>query len=241
MQRHCCLSPDHSQTLEAAHENRAEGVGGDRAWVLKTKRDQLDCVESSDIFLGLSPKVASAVMTLTRRLCARCYGRPLFVAIAAAVESYVAEKACEFVGSALRRSDRPARLNSLPLTLGAAMAVEATYTRRGWGWRRLVEDWVESEASSNPDKIGMLFSAVGARLDWRAVDARRKVGRGTSQQQLHKLCSRRNVIAHTGDIRGSGKAHLSIREVELFLVNARSIVEEIDRHLAACHPKRTAA
>jgi hypothetical protein len=72
---------------------------------------------------------------------------------------------------------------------------------------------------------------VGAKLEWRAIDKGRSVTPGTSEKQLRALCTRRNLIAHTGDIKGAGKAHLSLREVELFLHNAQSIVEEIDRYL----------
>ena len=120
----------------------------------KPRRAQLDCVESQDVFLVLKPGCK-----LRRHDFDEVSLRPMLrqavVAIAAAVESYAAEKACRFVRAALQSSSRPARMNAIALTFGDAMEIERTYRRRGWGWRRHVEKWIERETARVQTRLGL--------------------------------------------------------------------------------------
>lgn len=109
--------------------------------------------------------------------------------------------------------------------------VEAKYTRRRWGYRELVQDHIEREASSHPTKIGIVFSTVGRKDFWPAVDDRRKVSKGTSISQLESLAGRRNKIAHTGDRIGSKRATLEIADAEAHYANAKSIIEAMEKIL----------
>lgn len=204
-----------------------ESVGG--ALKLPQKEwDKLDCVESGEVFVVL--KGSGAVR---REHFDEQELRPLLrqavVAIAAAVESYVAEKACSCISGAWDK--QPDRLRQMPILLGDVIDIEAKYTRRFWGYRDLVERFLEREASSDPNKIGVVFSTVGRKDFWKALDDRRGVAKGTSHKQLAALAARRNKIAHTGDRIGSKRATLSITEVEGHYTNAKSIVEALERVL----------
>lgn len=199
---------------------------GEAIRIPQRRRDEMDCVESSDVFVVLKPGGSAQREHFTEPEL-RPLLRQAVVAIAAAVEAYVAEKACTFIREALDADDRPRRLLDMPLTLESLLSLEE-YERRGWGYRKLVAEHLAQEASADPGKIGMVFSTVGKREIWKKVDAHRKVRRGCSQEQLSRLAERRNRIAHTGDRAGGGRAHLTLRDVEAHLKNARSIVEAVD-------------
>jgi hypothetical protein len=199
--------------------------------VLKLPRklwDDLDCVESGEVFV-----VMKGNGSVRREHFTEPELRPLLrqaiVAIAAAVESYVAEKACSFISDAW--TTQPERLRGMALSLGEVLDVEAKYKRRFWGYRDIVEQYLEREASSHPAKIGIVLSTVGKKGFWAQVDARRKVTKGTSEAQLEALAERRNKIAHTGDRIGSKRASLSIEEVEGHFTNAKSIIEAMEKVL----------
>jgi hypothetical protein len=187
--------------------------------------DDLDWVESSDVFVILKPDG-----TMTRENFAEQQLRPLLrqavVAIAAAVESYVAEKACCYIGSALK--DPPERLRGMSVSLGDIFEIDTKYKRRGWGYRDILEDHLIREASAAPSKIGIVFSFVGQKDIFKRVDARRHVPKGTSERQLDDLATRRNRIAHTGDHIGRKRATLAVEEVETHHANAKSIVESLE-------------
>jgi hypothetical protein len=201
---------------------------GEALKVPKRYRDKLDCVESEDLFV-----VMKANGSVRRDHFAETELRPLLrqavVAIAAAVESYVAEKARTYISQAW--DDPPERLRAMAVTLGDVLDVEARYVRRFWGYRDLVEAYIEREASAHPAKIGIVFSTVGKKGFWRQVDDRRKVGKGMSCRQLEALAERRNKIAHTGDRVGAKRATLSVEEVEDHYANAKAIVEAMEKVL----------
>ena len=87
---------------------------GEAMRVPRKKRADLDCVESDDVFLVLKPEGPAR-----REHFAEPQLRPLLrqavVAIAAAVESYITEKACCFIGDALRSPNR--KLLEVPVTV----------------------------------------------------------------------------------------------------------------------------
>lgn len=192
--------------------------------------DLLDCVESDDVFIVLKPRSKTERKHFTEPEL-RPLLRQAVVAISAAVESYVSEKACSYIGNAFTSGDVPPRLRSIPLTLGDMLDIEESYQRRRWGQRAVVEGWIQAEASPHPDKIGLVMAAVGKRDFWGKVDNRRGKRTGTSRKQLQALHERRNRIAHTGDRLGSRRASLELEDAEEHFTNAKEIVEALDRVL----------
>jgi hypothetical protein len=152
--------------------------------------------------------------------------RQAVVAISAAVESYVAEKAKSCIGDAWK--ELPERLSAVQIELGDVLAIEAKYKRTKWGYRELVEAYLEQEASPDPSKIGIVFSTVGKKDVLKRVDGHRRVTKGRSADELEALYRRRNRIAHAGDRKGHGRAALSLDEVEKFHDDACSIVEALE-------------
>jgi len=153
--------------------------------------------------------------------------RQAIVAIAAAVETYVADQAICMIGSALDLDPLPKGLRELSVSMAEVLDLER-YQRRGWGHRRLLEDHLRQEASAAPSKIGQVFGTVGVEKLWRQVDAERKVKKGASETQMDALAKRRNQIAHSADWIGRGRAALGKDEVAAFEHDAREIVEAID-------------
>jgi RiboL-PSP-HEPN len=188
-------------------------------------RHKLECVESDDVFVLLKPDGAVRREHFTESEL-RPLLRQAIVAISAAVEAYVTEKAQTYIASAMK--EPPRRLREVALSLGDVIDIEAKYKRRGWGYRDLVEDFIEREASSSPSKIGIVMSAVGRGKYWPTVDAKRGVKKGTSEQQLGELYRRRNRIAHAADRVGAGRAALEIDDVEEHYSKAKEIVETLD-------------
>lgn len=194
----------------------------------KRKWDQLDCVESDDVFVVLKPSGAVKRHHFTEPEL-RPLLRQAVVAISAAVESYVAEKASSFISEAL--DSPPARLKEVSVSLGEIMEIEQKYTRRRWGHRAILERHIASEASPDPAKIGKVLATVGVRDFWAKVDAKRHLSRGTSESQLRALYDRRNKIAHTGDRTPTGRSRLALGEVEGYFENAKSIIEALETAL----------
>ena len=125
----------------------------------------------------------------------------------------------------------PKRLREVAMSLGDMFEIDAKYKRRGWGYRDLLEDYLEREASPSPSKIGIVMATVGKEKFWPAVDNRRGKRKGTSERELEQLYRRRNRIAHAGDRVGAGRAMLDTDEVEQHLANAKEIVEALEAAL----------
>ena len=193
----------------------------------RRKWDQLDCVESADVLVLLKPGGNAARDHFTEPQL-RPLLRQAVVAISAAVESYVAEKACSFLSQAVRMEPLPARLKQVSVRFEDVLRIEQHYERRRWGHRALLRDHLIAESSSDPDQIGRVFSTVGKTGLWVNVDRHRSVRRGVSERQARELAERRNQIAHSADRVGRGRAALSLEEVETFYANAKAIVEAID-------------
>ena len=190
--------------------------------------EQLDCVESDDVFVVLKPggrfRRADFTSAELRPLL-----RQAVVAASAAVETYVADKACEYVAVALR--DRPPRLKEVSVNLSEILDLDEQYTRRGWGYRKILQANLRDTASPAPSKIGIVFSIVGRRIDWARLDAARAVPKGRSAEDLEALYARRNSIAHQADRSGTGRRSITLGEVRGLLANARSIVQALDAQL----------
>ena len=188
--------------------------------------DELDCVESSDLFLVLLPSGGASREFFTAPEL-RPMLRQTIVAACTAVESYVAEKSCSYIAGAIREPS--GALNRLPVSFRDLLMV-ADYEKHGWAYRKLLKKQIEEMASAKPNKISDVLEVVGKKPNklWPRVDAHRGMEPGASCRQLEELVARRNRIAHTGDRTGRGKAQLRIREVDMHVQNARQIVEGLD-------------
>jgi hypothetical protein len=194
------------------------------------KRDQsgLDCVESEDLFV---------IIKSTGSRCREDFSeqelRPLLrqaiVSVAAAVESYVSEKAVSFIGDALDSGST--RVRGVSVTLGDVFDIEQTLTRRRFGWRRILQEKIEREASASPAKIDSVFDLVGRPVRWSEIDKQRGVAGGKSREQMEELAKRRNRIAHTGDRAGSGRAAITTHDSQDHLQNAKAIIEGLEKLL----------
>jgi hypothetical protein len=192
----------------------------------KRKWEDLDCVESNDLFLVLMPDGEASRDIFTAPEL-RPLLRQSIVAVCAAVESYVAEKACTYIPGAI--NDPTGALNRLPVSFRDVLMV-GEYERHGWAYRKLLKKQIDQMSSAKPNRIGDVFEVVGIKHKnlWKNVDARRKAENGDSCRQLEELVERRNRIAHTGDRTGRGKAQLRVKEVDRHVRNAREIVEALD-------------
>ncbi len=161
--------------------------------------------------------------------------RPLLrqsvVAISAAVETYVADRAVEFVGAVLKNPT--ARLANVHLDLKTVIEIDAKYTRRGWGYREALVNHIRQEASPAPSKVGYVFALVGQPIKWATVDKRRGVPTGSSERDLLELYAKRNHIAHQADRKGRSRRVITVEEVHGYHANARAVVEAIDVVLAS--------
>lgn len=114
------------------------------------------------------------------------------------------------------------------VNFGQVIAVDREYTRRGWGYRQIVREHLEAQASSSPSQIGQVFSTVGHADVLKKVDGKRRVVKGISNRQLEDLTARRNRIAHTSDRTGNARAGITIADAATHVANAKSIVEALD-------------
>src|SRR4051794_22296011 len=144
-------------------------VGGAMG-VPKRKWGDLDCVESRDLFLVLMPDGAAKRDIFTAPEL-RPLLRQAIVAICAALESYVAEKACTFIPAAIGAPS--GALNRLPVPFRDVLLI-SEYDRPGWAYRKLLKKEIEQVASAKPNKIGEVLELVGKRDKnlWKKVDAR---------------------------------------------------------------------
>ena len=148
---------------------------GDAMRISRKRWDDLDCVESADVFVVLKPEGRAAREHFTEPEL-RPLLRQAVVAISAAVESYVAEKACSFVSEAMKMDPLPPRLRQLSVSFEDVLWIEQNYERRGWGHRALLRN-ILSGASSDPDQIGRVFSIVGGPVCGRWSIRSARLGR----------------------------------------------------------------
>ena len=197
---------------------------GEALKISQKQREQLDCLQSADVFLVFTPggSLSRGDFGDLRPLL-----RQSLVAACAALETYVADKAMEFVGPALRADDIPSGMKEVPLTVGH-WAESRNYKRAGWRIRPLIEKHIRETSSTAPNKIAEVLAIVGVK-DWlKSVDAARKVKRGTTDAELTALTARRNRIAHTADRHGRGRASIKPEEVGGYLDTVNSAVEAIE-------------
>lgn len=200
---------------------------GEALGIPRKYHDQLDCIESEDLFAVFTPG-SNIDRSSFNEQALRPLLRQAVVAACAAVETFVADRVMERFSTALNSDAPPDRLLKLPMTLGDWLDIEE-YDRRGWGLRRVVELEVRRRyASASPSQIGVAFSLVGAKDLWKRVDTHREVGKGASAAALEFIYERRNMIAHAGDRKGNGRATITVDEVEADLACVISIVDALD-------------
>lgn len=219
----------HSLSNRRVYRMRAEKRAklGEALNIPKKKQDQLDCIESEDIFAVIPPG-----STITREMFSAQALRPLLrqalVAACAAVETFVADRVMERLTGALNGPDPPSRLRDLPMTVGDWLDIE-TYERRGWGIKKVLGEEVRQRvASASPSKIGVAFSIIGEKELWKRVDQHRGTKKGASAAALERIYQRRNLIAHAGDRMGKGRAAITVQEVAADLTCVLEIVHALD-------------
>lgn len=218
-----------SLTNERARRMRKElreRVGD--AWRVPVKeRDELDCLESDDVYMTF--KAGSRVSRETFR-DHRPALRQALVAACAAAETYLADTVMSQI-SELTSSVEAAtpRLKDLPMSVGDWLYIEENYQRRRWGLHGLViERQVRHLASTAPTRVGQMLTLIGVKNWSRQLDNELECGRGETEELLRRVTERRNRIVHTGDRDGRGRARLSLDEVKEELRGMESVVHAIE-------------
>lgn len=221
-----------TQRTRKLRVERREKVG--RALgMTKDERAEIDGAESDHLFVLLK-----AGSPFTREDFTEVALRPLLrqavVAVSAAIETWVADRAAEFVGRALR--ERPDRLSRVPLDLKTVLEIDDRYTRRSWGYREVLITHLQGIASPSPGQIGIAFSMVGQPIKWGVVDNLRGVETGRSEKDLEQLYARRNQIAHAADRTRRTRRAITADEVRHYVDTARAIITAMEKHLAQAEP-----
>lgn len=191
------------------------------------KRDQLDCLQSDDLFVTFMP---GASLSRSDFDDARPLLRQAIVAACAAGETYVADRVMERVGPLLSSSRATPQLRKIAMSVGGWLEIEETYERRKRGLRnRVVEPYIRREASTDPSKVGPMLSLLGVEKWSAKLDHERRVPKGETEMFLDRLTKRRNKIAHEGDRAGRGRAQLTASEVRRDLVDLESVVLAIEK------------
>ncbi|NLU75521.1 hypothetical protein HCC61_23125 [Streptomyces sp. HNM0575] len=188
---------------------------------------ELECLENDRVFVTFKPGHASLRAKLDE-VNLRPLLRQALVAACAAVETFCADRVMERYAAAIAANPPPGGLLELSMTVGDYLAIEE-YQKKGWGLRQVVELELRQRASPAPAQIGQLFSLVGEKKLLSRVDRRRKVNVGDSTTELDRIVMRRNLIAHTGDRLGRGRATISVDEVEDDLAVIVSIIDALDQ------------
>ena len=187
----------------------------------------LECLENERVFVTFKPGHADWRARL-EEVNLRPLLRQALVAACAAVETFSADRVMERYSAAIKKKPPPSRLLDLSLTVDDYLAIQQKYTKTAWGLRQVVELEVRNRASPSPSQIGQLFSLVGEKNLWNRIDVRRGANRGSSEAELARIVERRNVIAHTGDRSGRGRAAITVGEVEADLALVIEIVDSLD-------------
>ena len=209
-----------------------DNVGGAIKVPAKERRD-LDCIESDDLFMVFKPNSALSREDFEDL---RPLLRQAIVAGCTALETYVADRAMEFVGPALRADPLPVRLRGLSLTVGDWVDIKESYTRQGWGIRQILEERLRELSSTAPSQIGIVLSAIGLSSWESGVDSARGCASGATQAELKKLTDRRNKIAHVGDRKGRRRAALTTTDVGEHLRVIREVVAAMETVLQSHVP-----
>ena len=202
---------------------------GDALRIPQSQRDQLDCLQSDDVFVVFTPdgNLGREDFTDLRPLL-----RQSLVAACAALETYVADKAIEFVGPAVRADTPYRRMKDIPLTVGRWVEIERIYKNRGSAIRSVVVEHIRETSSTAPNRIAEVLSIVGVQNWLKGVDDARGVVPSTTDTELKELTERRDRIAHSADRKGRGRALIAPEEVREDLQTINSVVEATESLLS---------
>ena len=131
---------------------------GEAIGVPARDRGNLDCIESDDLFMVSKPNGALSREDFEDL---RPLLRQAIVAGCAALETYVADKAMDFVAPALKADPPPTRLMGLSLTVGDWVDINESYKRTAWELRQVLEQRIRELSSTAPGQIGIVLSAIG--------------------------------------------------------------------------------
>ena len=200
---------------------------GDALSIPQKRWDDLECLENERVFVTFKPGHAGWRDRLTD-VDLRPLLRQALVAGCAAVETFCADRVMERYSAAVKQAPPPSRLLELSLTVDQYLTIQGKYQKMGWGLRQVVEMEVRQRASPAPAQIGQLFALVGEKGLLARVDKRRKVSKGATEAELNRIVDRRNLIAHTGDRSGRGRAVITTAEVEADIGILISIIDALD-------------
>ena len=189
------------------------------------QHDDIDGIESSDLFVVLKPGSSLTRSDFEDRSPLL---RQALVAACAAFETYLADKAMTRLSDVLKGDELPRRLRDIPLTVGRWRGIER-YERRSWGIRSVIEEHIREHSSTAPSKVGEVLATVGVTNWAKRVDAYRKVAKEQTDKDLKLLTERRNRIAHAADRKGRGRSPIDVGEVERHL----AVLDEVVRALEA--------
>jgi hypothetical protein len=200
---------------------------GDALSIPQKRRGELECLENEKVFMTFMPGHASWRDRLDD-VGLRPLLRQALVAGCAAVETFCADRVMERYSAAVKQTPPPSRLLELSLTVDQYLTIQETYQKTGWGLRQVIELEVRQKASPAPAQIGQLFALVGEKSLLARVDNRRKAAKGSTETELNRIVARRNLIAHTGDRSGRGRAAITTAEVEADVTTLISIIDALD-------------
>lgn len=200
---------------------------GDALSIPQKRWDELECLENERVFVTFKPGHAGWRDRLND-VDLRPLLRQALVAGCAAVETFCADRVMERYSAAIKQTPPPSRLLELSLTVDQYLTIQGSYQKPGWGLRQVVEMEVRQRASPAPAQIGQLFALVGEKGLLARVDKRRKVSRNATETELNQIVRRRNLIAHTGDRSGRGRAVITTAEVETDIGILISIIDALD-------------
>lgn len=193
--------------------------------------DDLDCIESAQVLVVFKP---GATLSRDHFVDHKPLLRQALVAACAATETYLADVAMSQL-SRLTTSEQvaPARLKALPMTVGDWLHLEQRYKYRQRGLHEhVLRRQLEELASTDPSKVGALFSLLGIS-DWtRKMDHQRGSHKGQTYELLDRVTKRRNKIVHTGDRQGMGRALITVQEVQADLAALESVVAAMESIVA---------
>ena len=191
--------------------------------------DELDCVESDDVFIVLKPETEFTREAFQHQ---RAMLRQSVVAAATAFETYVGDKATEQVRRVIGRANRtdplPAALAKLRLRIDTWDKVNRYDRRRRAITDHFIAPEISTRASTHPERVKELLKMTDLEDPLGLVDAVRGVPGGTTHSELLKLNQRRNRIAHSGDRVGRGKARVAPVDVRQHVDAVESIVNAVE-------------
>jgi len=207
---------------------------GDALKLPQRYHDELDCVESPDLFVVLKP---GGRLTRDNFACHDPLLRQAIVAGCAALETYLADQAISRARLLInRKEDLPPRLAKVAMSVGDWRELKERYQRERRGITELVVGpRLRELATTNPYKVGELLSTVGVPDGLKLIDRARSVPAGTTTRDLNRITERRNKIAHEGDRRprGAEKAPISATEVRHELEVLCAVAEAVEEIFTA--------